>query len=122
MHEATASMATRLQALEGKILECGFFRLDYAALISELATLNSNVKALTEAMLLNLKHCQESTKQKLKLNGDKATVPNTNSGKTLQPPPPSPLATPEGAERTRYYTRVHSGSRSKEVGSILCQK
>lgn len=95
MHEATASMATRLQALEGKILECGFFRLDYAALISELATLNSNVKALTEAMLLNLKHCQESTKQKLKLNGDKATVPNTNSGKTLQPPPPSPLATPE---------------------------
>ena len=106
-------MQTRLGDLEGKIAECGHSRLEFGALISELAALNSSVKALTEAMLLNLKHSQ--AQQKSKLDGDKASVANASIGKIVQPLAPPSLAEAEGAECTRYYTRVHSGSRGKEV-------
>ena len=45
-------------------------------------------------------------------------VANTSIGKTVQPSPPPSLTEHEGAERTRYYTRVHSGSRSMEVARV----
>ena len=113
MQGVTTSMHMRLGELEGKIAECRHSQLEFAALISELAALNSSVKALTEAMLLNIKHNQ--AQQNSKLDGDKASTPDASIGKTVQPVVPPSLAETEGAECTRYYTRVHSGSRGKEV-------
>lgn len=51
-------MVARLEALEAKISESSPFRLEFDALISELASLNSNVRAFTEAMISSLKHFQ----------------------------------------------------------------
>lgn len=128
-------MEERLQALEGKVSEYGHFRLDLGALISELASLNSNVRALrldlgahiselaplnsnvralTEAMVSSLKHSQDKLQHVSKVDADETPAANTSIGKTTHRPPPS-LSEPEGAERTRYYTRVYSGSRGKEV-------
>lgn len=92
--------------------------MDCAGLIAELATLNSNVKALTEALMSHLTHCPYNLLQNSKLDGEKATASDMNIGKTGQPhPPPPPLTVTElaGTEGTRFYTRVHPGSRGKEV-------
>ena len=59
LQHVTTSMATRLEALENKILEFITSRLDFSIFISKLAMLSSNVKALTNAMVSYLKHSQE---------------------------------------------------------------
>jgi hypothetical protein len=48
-------MAARVETLEAKISEVAPFRLEFDALIFELASLNSNVIALIEAMVSTLK-------------------------------------------------------------------
>jgi hypothetical protein len=101
-------MATRLEALEAKILECASFRLEFVALISESALLNSNVRVLTEAMISTLKQSQDKLQQVSKLDAEETLAANTSIGKTIHLPPPPPLSDPEGAERTRFYTRAHS--------------
>lgn len=108
-------MATRLEALEYKISQWGPSRQDFSALISELAMLNSNIRALMEAMAFNLKHFEEIKQWKSKVDVEKTRATGMNIGKTIHPPPPLSTSEPEGAERTRYYTRVHSGRRNKEV-------
>lgn len=97
-------MEERLQALEGKVSEYGHFRLDLGALVSELASLNSNVRALTEAMVSSLKHSQDKLQRVSKLDADRAPAANTSIAKTTHPLPPPSLGEPEGAECTRYYT------------------
>ena len=86
-------MGTRLQALEGKLSElseCGPSRQDFSALISELAMLNSNVRALTNAMVCNLKHHEEMKQWELKVDAEKTPATDTSIGKTIPiPPPPS---------------------------------
>jgi hypothetical protein len=79
LQQVTRTLDTRLQAVEVKVLECGHTRLELMALNAEIATLNSSVKtlseamvssfttldssvkALTEAMVSGLKHGQDST-------------------------------------------------------------
>lgn len=109
-------MAKRLEALEGKFLEYGPSRLDFAALISKLAMLNFAVKALTDALVSNLKHFQENMQLESKLDVDKTLAANTSTRNTIHPP--RSLSEPEGAERIRYYTQVHFISWSKEVGRV----
>lgn len=106
-------MARRLEALDGKFLDCGPSRLDFTALISELAMLNSNMRALTDALVSNLKHSQENMHQNSKVDAGKTPAANASPGNTVHPPPS--LSEPEGAECTRYYMRVNSGSQSKDV-------
>lgn len=115
MEQVTASTETRLQALEGNKSECEHHRLDCAGLIIELATLNANIKALTEAMLSHFTICQHNPLQKSNLDADKAPAKELNIDKTVAPTLPPAVIEPDGTERTRCYTRVHTGSRSKEV-------
>ena len=108
-------MEARLQALEGKFSEYGDLRLDLGAIISELASLNSNVRAMTETMVSSLKHSEDKFQWATKVHADRPPAPNTSIGKTFHPPlPPSPTE-PEDALCTRFYTRVQADSRGKEV-------
>jgi hypothetical protein len=115
LHHAPSSMATRLEVLEGKMLECGSYQMNFGALISELAILNSNVRALTDAMHVILKYSQENMQHEPKVDADKALAMDKSIGKTDHPSPPPKLTESGGAERTRYYTRVHSGGWTKEA-------
>jgi hypothetical protein len=108
-------MAARLEALEAKISECAPFRLKFGALIFELASLNSNVRALTETMVSTLKQSQDKLQRVSKLDAEETPAANTSIGNTTHHSLPSSLSDPEGAERTRYYTRMNYGSRDKEV-------
>ena len=105
----------RLQALEGKISEWGPSQQEFYAIISELAMLNSNVRALTEAMVSNLKHFKETKEKVSKVDIEKTPATEKSIGNTIYPPPPPSTCEPEGADCTRYYTRVQSGRRVKEV-------
>ena len=113
MPQVTASTETRLQALDGKRSECEHHHC--ADLISELAILNSNVKALTEAMVSIMKHCELNPLQSSKLDGVEATAADVNIGETVPSLLPPAVTEPEGPERTRFYTRLHTGSRKKET-------
>jgi hypothetical protein len=122
-------MATRLEALEGKIPECESIRVDLGALVSELAALNSNFKALTEAMVTTLKRTQENTQYQSKADGDKtraSSTPNAQTGKASPSASHSPSTKhngskkgngsgPEALERTRSNTRAQSGTQSKDI-------
>lgn len=110
-------METRLQALEAKVSEFGNFRMDLGALISELALLNSNVKALTESMASSLKHSQIILQHVSQMHADKTTAAYTSIGNTTLADPPA-INEPDSAERTRCYTRLHLGSRGKEVAKL----
>jgi hypothetical protein len=57
-------MVARLETLEAKISESSPFRLEFDALISELASLNSNVRALTKAMVSSLKQFQDKLQRR----------------------------------------------------------
>jgi hypothetical protein len=91
--------------------DSGSYRLEFGALITELATLNSNVQALTDAMHAILKYSQENRLHEAKVDADKAPAIDKSIGKTEDFIPPSKLTQAGGEERTRYYTRVHSGGR-----------
>jgi hypothetical protein len=77
LQNVSATMVMRLEALEGKIPECESIRVDLGAFVSELAVQNSNFKALTEAMVTNLKQTQENTQYQSKVDGDK-TLASSN--------------------------------------------
>ena len=121
-------MVTRLEALEGKILECKSFWVDLNALLYELVVLNSNVKVLTEAMVSNL--------SKHKMDGDKILASSTPDAKTLKTSPSSSLSPstkhnglhkgntchasgPQVLDRTRSNTRMQFGTESKEIFPAL---
>jgi hypothetical protein len=108
-------MATRLEVLEGKMSECGSYQMKFGALISELAILNSNVRALTDVMHAILKYSQENMQHEPKVDADKVLAMDKSIDKTDHPSPPPKLTESGGAERTRYYTRVHSWGRTKEA-------
>ena len=108
-------MVTRFQALEGKISEWGPSRQEFSALISELAMLNSNVRALTEAMVSNLKHFEETKERVSKVDTEKTPATGKSIGNTIHLPPPPSTCEHEGVDRTCYYTQVQSGRRIKEV-------
>lgn len=108
-------LVTRIEALEGMITGCGPSREDFIALISELAMLNSNVKALTEMMVSNLKHTQNNVQPDSKADEDKFLEANTLNGTTRQIHPLGSHCEPEAAERTHCYKRVQPGSRIKDV-------
>lgn len=108
-------MVTRLQALESKISEWGPSRQEFSALISELAMLNSNVRALTEVMASNLKQFEGTKERVSNVDTEKTPATGKSIGNTIHPPPHPATCEPEGADRTRYYTRVQSGRRGKEV-------
>lgn len=63
-------MAARVEALEAKISEVAPFRLEFDALIFELASLNSNVIALIEAMVSTLKQSQDKLQRVSKLDAE----------------------------------------------------
>ena len=102
-------MEAHLQALEGKISEYGHFWLDLGAIISELASLNSNVRALTKAIISNLKHFRDNLQRESKLDADKTHVANTRTENTTHPPPPPPppFNEPEGARNAFDITREY---------------
>ena len=133
LKQATATLDTRIQALEVKVLESEHARMEFTGLKDEIATLNasvkalseamvssfaalnSSVKALTEAMVLSSKHGQDSTQHNLKAEEDEPPLPDTSIVNTEPPPPPPALSEPVALEGTRYYKRAQGGSRSKEV-------
>ena len=108
-------MDTRHEILECKISEWGPSRQDFSALISELAVLNFYVRALTDAMVSNLKHFERIKQWESKVDAEKTPAMDTSIGKTTHLPRPPSTNEPEGTECTRYYMRVHSGRQSKEV-------
>ena len=129
-------MVSRLQALEGKIPECESFRIDLGALLSELAMLNSNVKALTEAMVSNFKQTQDNMRFQSKGEGDKTLASSTPDAKTWKTSPSRSLSLstkhnglhkgntcqtsgPQVLERTLSNTRMQSGTQSKEIFRAL---
>ena len=125
-------MVTRLEVLEGKIPECEIFWMDLGALLSELAVLNSNVKAVTEAMVSKLKQIQDKTLYQSKVDGDKTLASSTPDAKTRKTSPSSSLSPStkhngshkgkgsrandlEIAEHTCSNTRMQFGTQSKEI-------
>jgi hypothetical protein len=108
-------MEARLQALEGNVLEYGNYRQDLGAIVSELASLNSNVRALSAAMVSSLTNFLEKLQHVSKLDADNAIAATPGIGKTTTPPPLPSLGEPKVGERTRCYKRMHVGSRGKEV-------
>lgn len=122
-------MVARLETLESKIPDCESFRVDVGALVSELAVLNSNVKALTEALVSNLKQTQDNTQYQSKAVGQKTLASSTPNAKACMTSPsgsPSPSTKHNGshkgneslasgaqvAERSRSNTREHSRTQS----------
>jgi hypothetical protein len=108
-------MELRLQALEGKFSEYGNLRLDVGAIVSELASLNSSVRALSEALVSSFKTLIDKLHQVPKLHADNALAATPEIGKTTTPPPLPSLGEPGVGERTRFYKWVPLGSRGKEV-------
>ena len=125
-------MVTRLEAMEGKIPECESFRVDLGALLSELAVLNSNMKALTEAMISNLKQTEDVTRFQSKVDGDKTLASSTPDANTCKTFPSGSLrpstkhngshkgntcqgSGPQVLERTRSNTRMQYGTQRKEI-------
>ena len=128
----SASVVSRLEALEEKKLEKDSVGVDFAALLAELSVLNSNVKALAEALVSNLKQPHGATQQQSKQDGEKtlaSSTPDGKRGKELQAGSLSPSTKKHGSqkgngscetgpqvlERTRSNTRHPSETRSKEV-------
>ena len=108
-------MEARIQALEGKFSEYGNLRLDVGAIVSELTSLNSSVRALSEALVFSFKNLIDKLHQVPKLHADNALATIPEIGKTITPPPLPSLSEPGVEERTRFYKRVPPGSRGKEV-------
>ena len=133
LKQATATLDTRIHALEVKVSESEHARLEFTglkdeiatlnasvkafseAMVSSFATLNLSVKALTEAMVLTLKHGQDSTQQNSKAEEEGPPLPDTSLANTVPPPPPLTHSEPVVLEGTRYYKRAQAKSRSNEV-------
>ena len=132
MQNFSASVATRLEALEGNKLERDSFGVDFPALLNELSVLNSNVKALTEAFISNLKQTQDAAQQQSKQDGEKTLASSTPDGTTFQEFPVasrSPCTKkpgsqkgngscetgPQVSDRTRSNTKPQSRTRSKDI-------
>ena len=132
MQNWSASVTTRLEALEENRIERESRGVDFAALLQELSVLNSNVKALTEAMISNLKQAQDATQHQTKEDGEKTLASSTPDGKKLKELPTASLspctkkqgsqkgngsceAGPPVLERSRSNTRHQSQTRSKEI-------
>lgn len=80
-------MARRLEPLEAKFLDCGPSRLDCTAIVFKLAMLNSNMRALTDVLVSNLKHFQKSMNPDLKVDVGKTIAMNASLENTLHPAP-----------------------------------
>jgi hypothetical protein len=128
----SASVVSRLQALEEKKVEKDSTGVDFAALLAELCVLNSNVKILAEAMVSHLKQPQFASQQQSKQDGEKTLASSTPDGRKDKEIPAGSLSpttkkhgshkgngssenAPQVSERTRSNTRQHSQTRSKEV-------
>jgi len=85
----------------------------HAALVSELASLNSNVRALTEAIVSSLKQLENRLQRRM--DAEETPAANTSIGKMTNFSPPPPVSDPEGPDRTKFYTRANPASRGKEV-------
>ena len=132
MQNLSGSVATRLEALEENKLDKGSLGVEFAALLQEMSVLNSNVKALTKALIINWKQTQDATQQKSKQDGEKTLASSTPNGKTGKEVPGashSPCtkklgsqkgngsceAGPQVSERTRSNSRHQSQTRNKEI-------
>lgn len=132
LQTVSGSVLTRLEALEGKLPAYESLGVQFGALVTEMSTLSSNVKSLTEAMLSTLKQKQDTTQYQSKVDGEKTLASSTPNGKIGKPFPNGSLSPstkhngsqkgngsrasdPQVSERTRSNTRVHSETRSKEI-------
>ena len=125
-------MVGRVEAVEGKIPDCESLKGDLDALVSELVVLNSSVKALTEAMVSNLKQTHDNTQCQSKADGHKTLASSTPVAQTWKTSPSgshspstkhdgshkgneSLASGPKVAERTRSSTLVPSDTHSGEI-------
>ena len=108
-------LVTRLEAVEGKISRCGPSREDFVQLISELAKLNSNVQALTEVMVSNLKQTQNTVQPDAKVDRDKFSEANTLDRTTEQFHIAGSHSEREAAKRNRCYKQTRPVSLANEV-------
>ena len=132
MQNLSASIVTRLEALEDNKLERDCMGVDFPALVAELSVLNSSVKALTEAMMSIAKQTQDSTQQQSKQDGEKTLASSTPDGNTAKGFPNASLSPctkkpgshkgngscetgPQVSERTRSNTKPQSQTRSKDM-------
>lgn len=122
------SVVTRLQALEEKMPAQDMARADFASLLSQLAVLNSNVEALTAAMISHMRQTQDTTQLHSKVGCGKTLASSTPDGKVRKEHPsgsmsPSTKYNDESTrgrgslplvyERTRSNARGNSETKSK---------
>jgi hypothetical protein len=101
LQDITACMEARLQALEGNVFEYGNYRHDLESIVSELASLNSNVRALSAAMVSSLTNFMNKLEQVSKVDVHNAMVATPGIGRTTIPASLSSLGELGGGERTR---------------------
>ena len=96
-------MVTRLEALHSKFPGCDSF-WDLGVNVSKLVLLNSNVKALMQAMVFNLKQTHGNTQCQSKIFGAETLATNTPDAETLKT---SPSGIMNHIEETRALQSCH---------------